>query len=354
MPIPDPTRCCFYHLQEYTKNEHVAVLWSGDIVRWAKTSGPEQQWLIVPVDDQKCRIVTRQNGEYMAVGWDGDIIRWAASGKPDQEFSFVNRDSTGRWNIQEGTRNEFVTVGWNGDVVRWAASGKPDQRFKLVPAPGEKPKPTVTPGQYTPGQIPDVPRVAAFGQPPPERSVPYAIGEVLVPGVAVGDPAFSGKVAQVENSPYYVLRREQYWDRSGGRGYYYDIEGAGATTFRDLVKVGFSETQQASIERTLQLQISDGGDFKFGIKEPTTGAEVGATLSVKRQITDGLKVTESTSTTRMTEETREVTVTMPAGRHVRVWWALVDRYSLRRYDGSPVNQWEVVDKGVRVEDSFPD
>ncbi|MDP9372924.1 MAG: hypothetical protein M3Q65_10845 [Chloroflexota bacterium] len=352
MAIPEPTRCSFFFLEEGTKNENVAVGWNGDIIRWAKTGGREQQWLLIPISEDRCKIMTRQNGEYMAVGWDGDIIRWADSGGREQEFSFVNKNSLGQWNIQEGTKNEFVAVGWNGDVIRWAQSNRNDQRFKLVAAPGEKVRPSVRSGQYSPGQIPDVPRVTELGKAPPEKSPLYLVGEMTVPAVLVHDPAFSGKIPQVESSPYYVLTRDQCWDRSFGRGYYYDIEGAGGTTFREQIKVGFSVTQAASIERTLGVKVTEEGGFSF--VADLSGAKLTGTASIKREITDQLKVTTSTSTTRMTEEIREVTVTIPPGRHVRVSWGLVDRYTLRRYDGSKVTEWEVVSKSVRVDDSYPD
>lgn len=352
MAIPEPTRCWFFFLQEGTKNENVAVGWNGDIIRWAKTGGREQQWLLIPVSDEKCKIMTRQNGEYMAVGWNGDIVRWAATGGLEQEFSFVNKDSYGQWNIQEGTKNEFVAVGWDGDIIRWAQSNRNDQRFKLIAAPGERSRPSVRPGQYQAGQIPDVPRVTEVGKAPPEKSALYLIGEMAVPAVLVQDPAFSGKIPQVESSPYYVLTRDQYWDRSFGRGYYYDIQGAGETTFREQIKVGFSTTQAASIERTLGLKVTEEGGFSFGAD--LSGVKLTGTASIKREITQQLKVTTSTSTTRMTEEIREVTIKIPPGRHVRVSWSLVDRYTLKRHDGSKVNEWEVVSKAVRVDDSYPD
>ena len=37
MAIPEPTRCCFYFIEEGTKNEHVAVGSNGNILRWANT-----------------------------------------------------------------------------------------------------------------------------------------------------------------------------------------------------------------------------------------------------------------------------------------------------------------------------
>jgi Bacterial Ig-like domain/Insecticidal Crystal Toxin, P42 len=352
--IPEPTRCCFYFIEEGTKNEHVAVGSTGNILRWAKTNGPEQQWLLIPISDQKCKIMTRQNGEYMGVGWNGNILRWADSGGPDQQFSFVNQDSTGRWNIQEGTRNEFVAVGWDGNILRWAQSNKNDQRFKLVAAPGEKAKPAVQPGQYQPGQIPVAPRITEWGQAPPERSPLYLIGEMTVPAVLVNDGGFSGKIPQVETSPYYVLSRHQYWDRSSGRGAYRQYEEALERSDKYVLKVGFEATQSSQIEHTLSTKITEKGEFSFKLGGTVSGIELGVTgtASIQREFTEQLKVTTSTETTSMTEETKEVAVKIPPGKHARVLWTRVDRYTLRRLDGTLIGDWEVVSKSDTDEQSY--
>jgi hypothetical protein len=352
--IPEPTRCCFYFIEEGTKNEHAAVGWNGDILRWANTNGPEQQWLIIPISDQKCKIMTRQNGEFMAVGWNGDILRWTNTNGPEQEFSFVNQDSSGRWNIQESTRNEFVAVGWDGNILRWAQSNKNDQRFKLVAVPGEKPKPSVQPGQYQPGQIPGAPEITAWNQAPPERSDFYLIGEMTVPAVLVNDGAFSGKIPQVETTPYYVLSRHQYWDRSSGRGFYNQYEEAAVRTQKYTLKVGTTEKQSSEIERTLTIKITEKGDFNFEVGGEVSGVKLGfkGSSSIQREFEDKLRVKASTETTSVTEETREVTIQIPPGKHARVMWTLVDRYTLRRYDGTQLGMWEVASKTVTDEQDF--
>jgi hypothetical protein len=354
MAIPEPTRCCFYFIEEGTKNEHVAVGSNGNILRWANTNGPEQQWLIIPISDQKCKIMTRQNGEFMAVGWNGNILRWANTNGPEQEFSFVNQDSSGRWNIQESTRNEFVAVGWDGNILRWAQSNKNDQRFKLVAVPGEKPKPSVQPGQYQPGQIPGAPEITAWNQAPPERSDFYLIGEMTVPAVLVNDGAFSGKIPQVETTPYYVLSRHQYWDRSSGRGFYNQYEEAAVRTQKYTLKVGTTAKQSSEIERTLTIKITEKGDFNFDVGGEVSGVKLGfkGSSSIQREFEDKLRVKASTETTSVTEETREVTIQIPPGKHARVMWTLVDRYTLRRYDGTQLGMWEVASKTVTDEQDF--
>jgi hypothetical protein len=132
--IPFPELCCFYRIQECTKNEFVAVGANGALLRWGPTGGFEQQWVIVPIDDTWCNIVTRMNGENVAVGSTGALVRWGASGGREQRFSFVNYwPSDYTWNIMEGTRNEYVAVGSFGQLLRWKRTDGPEQRFKLEP-----------------------------------------------------------------------------------------------------------------------------------------------------------------------------------------------------------------------------
>jgi hypothetical protein len=67
---------------------------------------------------------------------------------------------------------------------------------------------------------------------------------------------------------------------------------------------------------------------------------------------DKLRVKTSTETTRVTEETGVVTIKIPSGKVARVMWTLVDRYTLKRYDGTQIGVWEVASKTVTDEQSF--
>ena len=133
--LKDGQFTCFHRIQELTKNEYVAVGSDGNILRWGKTDGQEQKWLIVPVSaDGYCKIFTLQNGECMAVGSNGNIVRWADTQGIEQQFKFVNRRrSDGSYNIQERTQNEYVAVGSNGNILRLGKTGKDRQRFILEP-----------------------------------------------------------------------------------------------------------------------------------------------------------------------------------------------------------------------------
>jgi len=340
--IPNPKECCFYKIQEGTRNENVAIGSDGNILRWADTGGLEQQWLIIPVDVNKCKLQNRQNGEFMAVGSDGNILRWADTGGPEQLFSFVNF-ANGWWNIQESTRNEFVAVGSNGNILRWGQTRGNDQKFRLVPV---KPmvKPQLQPGECEPGAIGDIPRIGGFGDLPPGRTNAKLIAETLVPAVFVqGDSAYSDRVQQVGQNPYYILRREQYWDRSGDRGDYYEHDGYREFIKGATVKFGFSQTNANSIENTLGVKVSASGEFTYG----------GATASLSTEISKELKVKTSQETTVTSERTETFQVTFPKERFVYAVWSMVDHFKLLNMQRKLVREWEIVLEGTSIADAYP-
>jgi len=337
----DPNLSAFYKIQEGTRNEYVAVGSDGNILRWAPTAGDEQKWLIVPLRENVYHIRTKSNGEYMAVGHDGNIRRWAATGGKEQQFRFLRKDAE-RYAIKESTQDECVAVGSNGNVLRWACTGGPEQEFRFVPEE-IKPKPEVRPGEAEPGEIGDVPRIQGFGQPPPERSAPKLIGEVLLPAVYVDEPGFD-KFEQVLANPYYILRREQFWDRGPERGAYLEHDGHTERTVKVTTKVGIKETTSQSIEDTLGVKVSVNAKFNYSGQSAEIGTEISKTL----------KVAQTTSQEKMVEETHEETVNFPKGdRFVRVIWTMVDRYTLERMlDRSPVDTWEIALNAI-IMDSFP-
>lgn len=351
MAIPHPTDCCFYRIQEGTKEEYVSIGSNGNILRWADTGETEQHWLIIPVSDSKCRIMTRSNGEFMAVGSNGNIVRWKFEDEPAQEFSFVN-ESKGWWNIQEGTKQEFVSVGSNGNILRWAKSNKNDQRFRLIPVASPR-KPDVQKGMYDPDTIPGHPRITATNPDLPYASPRYLIGEMVVPAVLVDDSgSFSDRISQVEQNPYYVLTRERFWDRSSRRGYLMETTGLQETRVVTVTQ-GVTEKESSSMERVTGMKVTVSGGFN--LKGTKKGAgEGGATASISQELTNQLKIAISSETTRMTEKSEQKTITFPAGQRLKlVAWSLVDRYTLKSTNGRIVSQWEVVDVSTLIEDSFP-
>ena len=339
----DPSLSAFYQIQEGTRNERVAVGSDGNILRWGATGGDEQRWLLVPVGDDLYNIRTKSNGEYMAVGSNGNVLRWAPTGGKEQTFRLV-RMGDGRYRLREQTRDECVAVGGNGNVLRWACNQGNEQKFKLLPEPVGT-KPAARPAEAEPGQIGDIPRVQDFGEPPPERSAPKLIGEAVIPAVYVDEPGLD-KFDQIHADPYYILKREQFWDRGRERGAYLEHDGHVPRTVKVATKVGMKRTATDSFESTFGIKVSINAGFNYA----------GQSADIGTEMTNSLKVSSTTTSESMEERSHEETLTFPQGeRFVRVVWSLVDRYELLRMDRTPVESvapWEIVSNTV-IMDGYP-
>jgi hypothetical protein len=329
-------------IQEGTKEEFVAIGSDGNILRWARTDGDEQQWALIPDDEIYCRIQTAQpNREFMAVGDNGNVRRWERTKGHEQLFAFVNRDHDW-WNIRERTKDEFLAVGSFGNVVRWAKTDGKEQRFRLVPVNAVDP-PAPRPGECAPGEIGDIPRITGYGSGLPESTQPRLVAETAIPATFVSDPAYSDKVEQIRRSPYYVLSREQYWDRRGSRGHYYEHDGHRKVTREVTVKFGMSETTSRSIESTLGITVSVSGEFKYG----------GASSAIKSELAHQLQVKTAQETRLTTEREEKYTAEIPAQRFVYALWSMIDSYRLVDTNGNTIQSWEVVLDGTSISDGYP-
>lgn len=237
-----------------------------------------------------------------------------------------------------------MAVGSNGNVLRWAETGQDDQRFELIPVdPPTRPEPRKS--EVQPGDIGDIPRLTSYDTRLPEKTDPVLVGETIVPSVMINDSQYSDKLSQFLSCPYYRLSRYQYWDRRTGRGAFLDHDGKTETTRTIEVTTGISETESKTIENTVGFKITVGLGSNF---------EGGATASLGFEITNELKTTYSTETTRMKETKRSLTWQFQKGaRTLKALWSLVDRYELRRTsDNSEVTSWEITLDDTQKEDAF--
>ncbi len=357
--LPNKNQCCFYKLvpdwqpknQDANNPEVVSIIdgAAGNIRRWHDDDNPTQQWLIVPHETYGCRIQTRSvssKPEYMAVDDHGNVVRWNESGH--NVFTFHKTDKPDWFYIREPTNNEWVSVGDDGNLLRWAFTGKKGQKFKLMPV-GTPSKPReLRQGDYTPyggdtGAIPTAPKIIAWDRLPPERSKSYFIGEVTLPATMVDDPDQPNRLSQAENSPYYYLSREQYWDRGPGRGEFERWEKADSEKRTVTRKTGLTKTESESIEKTLRILVVASAEFNF--KK--------GSAAFKTEIETALKTSSSESTTRLVETTDEVEIVKPSGsRAAKALWSLVDRYTLRDSRDNVVRTWEIVSPNTTDETSI--
>jgi hypothetical protein len=180
---------------------------------------------------------------------------------------------------------------------------------------------------------------------PPERSPVYLIGESLIPSTFINDPGYADKIRQVEDNPYYIVVREQYWDRTSTRGFYREYDGRAAITDEVKILTGVSQKTSESIEKTLGVKVTASGGLNFGKKG---SLKAGVELSYR------LRLAYSTQTETMKEETHTTKVQVEAGRRfAKAYWTLVDCYSLKTVGGRVVDKWEIVLSSATIEDSFP-
>lgn len=360
----------YFRIKEHTRDEFLGVgTGSGglgrEVLRWSESDAADQLWLVIPRGDDQYQLISAiDNGVpspcFLTLFPMGDPAGFTVypsvdkplppyfdpGGDPSafatqfQTFRFRNGDGA-TFNIQEPTKNEYAGISSPfGRLVRWVWTGEKDQLFTFKPWNPPKP-PTLA----EPGTIGDVPRIKAEDQVPPETSDPVVIGEVAVPAVLVDDPHYSNKLIQFQRSPYYILRREQFWDRTGDRGYYLRYPGGEKFTRTIALTYKISSETTVSTERTFAIELSVTGGIAFG---PVTAG-------ISTKVTNGLNVKRVSHDSVSTEkqETFEVEVTKKC---VLVCWSLVDRYSLLRVAGSaiePVQTWTVPQTNTMTTDSFP-
>ena len=121
-------------------------------------------------------------------------------------------------------------------------------------------------------------------------------------------------------TPYYILSREQYWERSKITEY----DGQTSNTFTQDVTTGISETSSRSLENELKITIAADASFSYG----------GASVAMKTELQNTLKISESTSQSQTRQEKKTVTITLPKVRCRVLTWQLVESFTLLRGDRS--------------------
>lgn len=355
MSTPFPEKCCIYRIMEDTAAEYLSVAPAPPpyIIRWAATGDANQQWILLPEGANHCRIVNAANGEFMAIGGDGFLVRWTHQDEEGQKFTFVNNED-GWWNIRSAN-GQYVTIvlPWGPGVARLNTqplirneADKKYQRFKLVPVE-EKQPPALQEGQYAPGSIPGIPRLQGFDRHPPEQSDAYLIGETLLPATLVDDPALPDIVVRVQRNPYYILRREQYWDRTqctAGDPCLYEHDGYTTKEYKTEITYGYSETHASTMARSTGFKLTAEGKAVFN---PAVSGSLSATIQNNLQL-------QQSTTTEYKESIRETaTLNIPDEHFIVCNWVLANRYTLLNMQRQEVTRWTAIQYGVLISDGYP-
>ena len=184
----------------------------------------------------------------------------------------------------------------------------PKHKFKLVHLK-KHPLPTLP-------KITDAPRpirMTGF-EPTPTMTEVSVTSYTLLPYFCVGDTLLAS--TRITDTPYYLMVKEEYWEQNYRHEF---VEGL--TEQKIMYEVGMSELNVTNMEETTNMSLKS--DLGFSFK--------GLTATISGQITNELKVNQSTSTTRASSSKVEYTIKNESGKRcVIAGWIHVTRFKLYR------------------------
>ena len=296
------------------------------------------EWILFPTSDGNYLIVNRVSGSALVAGNYGDMndrhvwqypLSTLGSHSPDAFKWGIVKDGAAYKIINPATGYGLLCGNWGAtdeDLMwQWPLSetGSNEKAFLWTLDPTDRLEvPTLRPGEDDGVRAPDIPRLTSMSDTPPTVSESWVVAEVLVPFMYVNDGAVS---YQLLTTPYYILSREQYWDRSKIAEY----DGETGNTYTQEITTGISETSSRSLENELKITIAADASFSYA----------GASVALKTELQNTLKISESTSQSQTHEEKKSVKITLPNVRCKVLTWQLVESFTLLRGDrGSTVGQ----------------
>lgn len=271
----------------------------------------EQEWIIYPVDGNRYILVNRSTGTVAAVspehlnpdnmftefytGFNGQY--WLSH--PDQNSTYkLTNNSTGKvasiGTSGPNTSNMFVTANSNNNEQQWLLERISDFSLPNTPILDNDAGPAP---QYVTGK-----------ETLPKTTERKLVGYTLVPAVMVKDGSWDPS-SQVRETPYYILKRYQYWLRL------VDTPIDPFTSTKTHYSYGIEHDKQVTNEQTIGFSISTdaGMNFKAGASNKDTGAssEFGVTTDIKQQFHQELKMTISTTDKEMESYSVDKDVTNP-------------------------------------------
>lgn len=138
----------------------------------------------------------------------------------------------------------------------------------------------------------------------PDETEPVRVGWSLVPAITIVDPSYTDLGVKLENSPYYLIEKYQYWRKL----YAYDFEAG--SNYEYSRTIGIDDESQTFQENDIGYSVSDDTSFSFkaGENNKDTGAssEFGFTNDVKTQMTQQLKTSLTQTAKRMQQITQDI------------------------------------------------
>jgi hypothetical protein len=192
--------------------------------------------------------------------------------------------------------------------------------------------------EVSPYNIGDPPLLTSFA-PPSTDIQPKLVGETLLPFIYVSEEGLDAELQSKEN-PYYILSRDLNWKLLN----FYTHSGEQDKAYTIKKVTGVEKSTEKSIKQTLGWEISAtggfAGDLFSGGMSAKLSGELETTFRQKETVSEEVEVVE--------------TVELPRGKKVTLaYWQMVDRYTLKRLDGSLVREWPV-NFDFFYEDAYPE
>lgn len=311
---------------------------------WHK--GENQKFLLIDAGNDFYYIASKHSGDVVDVGkgwgfFPNDLQMFPFHGLANQQFRIIETEEKVKGTSQHYHYVEAKNgLAWQFLEMEVPGHGSQKLMFTLEPyQPGGSaelfhwaaienvPIPTIRPSEIEADTTSIIPRMKSLNDSIGPTTEKKRVGDTLIPYIFVNDDI--GKARQVKETPYYRLTREQYWWRPAL------VEHSGASEETVVRKFRSTITEERHREVESKLHITHTKDF--GVKF----AEIFNT-KIATTIEADLRIKESHTTTRVTEEEVIKTIILPKKHVVISVWVLVDRYVLERANGSLVMDWEIV------------
>ncbi|MGG4446963.1 RICIN domain-containing protein [Brevibacillus porteri] len=218
---------------------------------------------------------------------------------------------------------------WNGgDTQRWLPEAVESFTLPSVPT-------------YP---VPAVPQYEDINDTLPEFTEKVTTHYTLAPFIAVDDPHYKDTPQQIKTNPYYLYVRKQYWRRVASHTL------APNEVHKYSQTTGMTQEDQNMVSTTVGHTIGADVGFQFGKEDKSHSS-----ASLSYQYTTQLATHESHTTTKLTEETKELSIDNP-NPYIVAWskYVLVSEYSVQRSDGTLVREpWTVTDPNTTQSSYYP-
>ena len=364
----------FYtHYQRITIRDGSRVLdqesgqYDGNVYVAGSHGGTNQQWMVMPsyirvkegdVEISRDHIIaSRRNGKVLDVSGSTNLYCNPAFHGGDNQIFNLNARPFNFWEIaspayinrvmdktgSSSDRNPFDHPQQHRDNLYFGnVHGGTNQQFTFTNQSGVTNR--INTLRYARiDQTPKPANPSSFDELVPTETQETFISETLIPFSLIKNDAGFPPNIQVERSPYYRVERTQFYKIPETVG---DTETQPDQIYRPgqsetriiKVKTGVKQSKVIEISQKMNIAFTAGQEISATI--PKTPLALKATKSFSASFELSQKSISSLEETYEKEES--LTTTFVATEPVRaIHYVLVDRYRLKRLDGTPILTWDV-------------